>query len=47
MINKASKKTIRKLLSHSKIKFIDEKVKINKEKIKKLKLELEMLYSKI
>ena len=34
IINKSSKKTIKKLESHSKIKFIEEKVAINKEKIK-------------
>ncbi len=45
MINKSSKKTIKKLESNSKIKFIQEKVAINKEKIKKLKLELKKLYS--
>jgi hypothetical protein len=45
IINKSSKKTIKKLESNSKIKFIEEKVAINKEKIKKLKLELKKLYS--
>ena len=45
IINKSSKKTIKKLESNSKIKFIEEKVAIKKEKIKKLKLELKKLYS--
>jgi hypothetical protein len=45
IINKSSKKTIKKLESNSKIKFIEEKVAINKEKIKKLKIELKKLYS--
>jgi hypothetical protein len=45
IINKSSKKTIKKLESNSKIIFIEEKVAINKEKIKKLKIELKKLYS--
>ena len=44
-MNKAPRKILKKLLSHSTIKMVNEKMKITLEKIRKLETELKKLYS--